>query len=128
MGCVQQKIEARPQFQVLSVCAIPHASPLHTIGLVLKEHTVLCAAGSVTGISLSSSQDILSVIKTEGTKTEGIFIKPPDYKSFETLKGDLDSGRAVDIRNKSVHDVAWILKVGDILALFTLKIPLGLHE
>lgn len=82
----------------------------------------------MTSISLSSLQDILSLIKAKGPTTEGIFFISPNERVCKTLKERLDSGEEVDIEHQSVHVVVWILKVGNILASSTLRIPVSLHE
>lgn len=66
----------------------------------------------MTGISLSSFQDILSLISEKGPITEGIFIISPDSTLCKTLMGKLDSGEVVDMKGQSVHVLAWLLKVG----------------
>lgn len=86
------------------------------------------AAYPVTGISLSSSQDILSLIREKGPKTKGIFMACPNGTSWNSLKEKLDTGEEVNIRKLSVHEVAWLLKVGKVLVLSTLRISLSLHE
>jgi hypothetical protein len=65
----------------------------------------------VTGIFLSSSQDILSVIRKQGPSTEGIFVIAPEETSCKALKEKLESGEELDLKKFSVHEVAWILKV-----------------
>ena len=52
----------------------------------------------------------------------------PNETSCKTLKKKLESGEEVDIKKHSVNDVAWIFKVGKVLASSTLRIPLSLHE
>lgn len=47
--------------------------------------------------------------------TEGIFMISPDGTLCKTLMEKLDSGEEVDIKHQSVHVVAWLLKVGNIL-------------
>jgi hypothetical protein len=82
----------------------------------------------VTGVSLSSSQDILSILSEKSPTTKGTFMIIPNETSCKTLKKKLDSGEEVDIKKHSVNDVAWIFKVGKVLASSTLRIPLSLHE
>lgn len=82
----------------------------------------------MTGISLSSSQDILSYLKEKGPTTVGIFKTPPNAILFQTLKDKFYSGEEVDVNNQSVHEVAMILKVGNVLASPILKISLSVHE
>lgn len=77
----------------------------------------------MTGISVSSSQDILSLINEKGPTTEGIFIISPNETMCKTLKEKMDSGEDVDIKHQPIHVVAWILKVGQVLASCTLRIP-----
>jgi hypothetical protein len=43
----------------------------------------------VTGISLSSIQDILSLIKEKDPKTVGIFLISPNAKSCKNPKGQI---------------------------------------
>ena len=50
----------------------------------------------MTGIFLSSSQDILSVIRKQGPSTEGIFVIAPEETSCKALKEKL--GRTVTAR------------------------------
>lgn len=71
---------------------------------------------------------MLSLLNKKGPTTEGIFIVPPDISLLETLKEKFDSGEEIDINNQSVHDVAWMLKVGKVLASSTPRIPLSLCE
>lgn len=82
----------------------------------------------MTDISLSSSQDILSLINEKEPITKGIFIISLDGTMCKTLMEKLDSGEEVDIKHQSVHVVAWLLKVGNIFASSTLWISLSLHE
>jgi hypothetical protein len=46
----------------------------------------------------------------------------------KTLQKKLGTGKKVDIKKHSVHEVAWILKVEKFLASSTLRISLSLHE
>jgi hypothetical protein len=82
----------------------------------------------VTGISLPSSQDILSLIREKGPITEGIFMIYPNETSCKILRNKFDSREEVDIKKHSVYEAAWILKVGKFLASSTLRIPLSVHE
>ena len=82
----------------------------------------------MTGISLSSSQDILYRLREKGPTTEGIFVTSPDESSCQTLKDKLDAGEEVNMKNYSIHDMAWILKVKKGLGSFTLRILLSLHK
>ncbi|XP_052036944.1 rho GTPase-activating protein 20-like [Apodemus sylvaticus] len=54
--------------------------------------------------------DILYRLREKGPTTQSIFAKSPNETSCNTLKDKLDNGEVVDIKNYSLHDVAWILK------------------
>jgi len=119
VGSVQQKIEAQNQREVICVHASTCTAPVHTIGLVLKEQIVVCGVWSLTGISLSSSQDMLYLLKKNGLTTTGVFLEPPSTTLCQTVKDKLDSEEEVDINKQSVNVVAWIFKVGNVLPLST---------
>ena len=62
---------------------------------------------------------MLSFINEKGPLTEGIFRKPGSIKSCRILKKKLNSGDRVRHYSKSVLVVAFVLKVGKVLALST---------
>ncbi|XP_060247677.1 T-cell activation Rho GTPase-activating protein-like [Meriones unguiculatus] len=64
----------------------------------------------MTGTSLSSSQDMLSVMKNKGPNTEGIFMLPANVTSGQILKEKLDHGQYVNLYMEDVHVVAAVLK------------------
>lgn len=47
----------------------------------------------------------------KGPSTEGIFRKAANEKARKELKEDLNKGRNVDLKSKSVHLLAVVLKV-----------------
>lgn len=96
--------------------------------LALKKQIVLCAVDGVLSTSLSSSQDMLYLLREKGPKTEGIFITSPNMTSLQILKEKLESGENVNLKNEDIHVVAALLKVGRVLASSTLRIALNLCE
>ncbi|XP_072601219.1 rho GTPase-activating protein 20-like [Vulpes vulpes] len=61
--------------------------------------------------------DMLSFINEKGPLTEGIFRKPGSIKACRILRKKLNSGDRVRHYSKSVHVVAFVLKVGKVLTL-----------
>ncbi|XP_010015564.1 PREDICTED: T-cell activation Rho GTPase-activating protein, partial [Nestor notabilis] len=55
-------------------------------------------------------QDLLAVLYMKGPSTEGIFRKAANEKARKELKEDLNKGMNVDLKSKSVHLLAVILK------------------
>ncbi|NWI57426.1 TAGAP protein, partial [Calyptomena viridis] len=55
-------------------------------------------------------QDLLAVLYIKGPSTEGIFRKAANEKARKELKEDLNKGENVDLKNKSVHLLAVVLK------------------
>ncbi|XP_071405330.1 T-cell activation Rho GTPase-activating protein isoform X2 [Pithys albifrons albifrons] len=55
-------------------------------------------------------QDLLAVLYMKGPSTEGIFRKAANEKARKELKEDLNKGENVDLRSKSVHLLAVVLK------------------
>ncbi|KAJ7409626.1 T-cell activation Rho GTPase-activating protein isoform X1 [Willisornis vidua] len=55
-------------------------------------------------------QDLLAVLYMKGPSTEGIFRKAANEKARKELKEDLNKGKNVDLRSKSVHLLAVVLK------------------
>ncbi|NWR85497.1 TAGAP protein, partial [Furnarius figulus] len=55
-------------------------------------------------------QDLLAVLYLKGPSTEGIFRKAANEKARKELKEDLNKGKNVDLKNKSVHLLAVVLK------------------
>ncbi|NXU88729.1 TAGAP protein, partial [Xiphorhynchus elegans] len=55
-------------------------------------------------------QDLLAVLYMKGPSTEGIFRKAANEKARKELKEDLNKGRNVDLKSKSVHLLAVVLK------------------
>lgn len=84
---------------------------------------MLCAAQSLTDISVSTSQDMLSLLKREGPTTEGVFLVRPSITLCQTIKDKLDSEEEVDMNKQSVHVVSWIFKVGKVPPSSTLRVP-----
>lgn len=89
---------------------------------------MLCSAESLTGISLSSSQDMLSLLKRKGPTTEGVFLVRPSITLCQSFKDKLDSEEEVDMNKQSVHVVSWVFKVGKVLPSSTLRIPESMEE
>ncbi|XP_056419314.1 T-cell activation Rho GTPase-activating protein [Hyla sarda] len=54
--------------------------------------------------------DILAILKVQGLKTEGIFRKAANEKARKELKDDLNYGKDLDLKNKSVHLLAVVFK------------------
>lgn len=103
------------QHEVICVHASTCTAPVHTIGLVVKEQIVVCGVWSLTGISLSSSQDMLYLLKKKGPTTTGVFLEPPSITLCQTVKDKFDLEEEVDINKQSVNVMAWIFKVGNVL-------------
>ncbi|NXQ12784.1 TAGAP protein, partial [Peucedramus taeniatus] len=55
-------------------------------------------------------QDLLAILYMKGPSTEGIFRKTANEKARKELKEDLNKGRNVDLKSKSVHLLAVVLK------------------
>ncbi|NXG14511.1 TAGAP protein, partial [Grallaria varia] len=55
-------------------------------------------------------QDLLAVLYMKGPSTEGIFRKAANEKARKELKEDLNKGGNVDLKSKSVHLLAVVLK------------------
>ncbi|XP_009865017.1 PREDICTED: T-cell activation Rho GTPase-activating protein, partial [Apaloderma vittatum] len=55
-------------------------------------------------------QDLLAILYMKGPSTEGIFRKAANEKARKELKEDLNKGSNVDLKNKSVHLLAVVLK------------------
>ncbi|NXG07754.1 TAGAP protein, partial [Sakesphorus luctuosus] len=55
-------------------------------------------------------QDLLAVLYMKGPSTEGIFRKAANEKARKELKEDLNKGENVDLKSKSVHLLAVVLK------------------
>ncbi|NXX94893.1 TAGAP protein, partial [Centropus bengalensis] len=55
-------------------------------------------------------QDLLAILYLKGPATEGIFRKAANEKARKELKEDLNKGENVDLRSKSVHLLAVVLK------------------
>ncbi|XP_010206350.2 T-cell activation Rho GTPase-activating protein isoform X1 [Colius striatus] len=55
-------------------------------------------------------QDLLVILYMKGPSTEGIFRKAANEKARKELKEDLNKGRTVDLKSKSVHLLAVVLK------------------
>ncbi|NWS61063.1 TAGAP protein, partial [Chunga burmeisteri] len=55
-------------------------------------------------------QDLLAILYTKGPSTEGIFRKAANEKARKELKEDLNKGGNVDLKSKSVHLLAVVLK------------------
>ncbi|NXO71614.1 TAGAP protein, partial [Phainopepla nitens] len=55
-------------------------------------------------------QDLLAILYIKGPSTEGIFRKAANEKARKELKEDLDKGGNVDLKSKSVHLLAVVLK------------------
>ena len=68
------------------------------------------------------------VIREKCPTIEGLFIISAKETSCKTLREVLDSREDVDIKDHSVHEVVWILKVGKLLESSTFRISLSLHE
>lgn len=58
-----------------------------------------------------SLQDLLAILYMKGPSTEGIFRKAANEKARKELKEDLNKGGNVDLKSKSVHLLAVVLKV-----------------
>ncbi|NXV14679.1 TAGAP protein, partial [Cepphus grylle] len=56
-------------------------------------------------------QDLLAILYMKGPSTEGIFRKAANEKARKELKEDLNKGGNVDLKSKSVHLLAVVLKV-----------------
>ncbi|NWQ80756.1 TAGAP protein, partial [Columbina picui] len=56
-------------------------------------------------------QDLLAILCMKGPSTEGIFRKAANEKARKELKEDLNKGGNVDLKSKSVHLLAVVLKV-----------------
>uniref|UniRef100_A0A8C5PPU6 T-cell activation Rho GTPase-activating protein n=1 Tax=Leptobrachium leishanense TaxID=445787 RepID=A0A8C5PPU6_9ANUR len=54
--------------------------------------------------------DILNILRTQGPITEGIFRRAANEKARKELKEELNYGRALDLKYKSVHLLAVVLK------------------
>ncbi|NXX54320.1 TAGAP protein, partial [Scopus umbretta] len=55
-------------------------------------------------------QDLLAILYMKGPSTEGIFRKAANEKARKELKEDLNKGGNVDLKGKSVHLLAVVLK------------------
>ncbi|XP_014795028.1 PREDICTED: T-cell activation Rho GTPase-activating protein isoform X4 [Calidris pugnax] len=55
-------------------------------------------------------QDLLAILYMKGPSTEGIFRKAANEKARKELKEDLNKGENVDLKSKSVHLLAVVLK------------------
>ncbi|XP_030355538.1 T-cell activation Rho GTPase-activating protein isoform X3 [Strigops habroptila] len=55
-------------------------------------------------------QDLLAILYMKGPSTEGIFRKAANEKARKELKEDLNKGVNVDLKSKSVHLLAVVLK------------------
>ncbi|NXC64010.1 TAGAP protein, partial [Aleadryas rufinucha] len=55
-------------------------------------------------------QDLLAILYMKGPSTEGIFRKAANEKARKELKEDLNKGGNVDLKSKSVHLLAVVLK------------------
>ncbi|XP_027652490.2 T-cell activation Rho GTPase-activating protein isoform X1 [Falco peregrinus] len=55
-------------------------------------------------------QDLLAILYMKGPFTEGIFRKAANEKARKELKEDLNKGGSVDLKSKSVHLLAVVLK------------------
>ncbi|NWZ75384.1 TAGAP protein, partial [Poecile atricapillus] len=55
-------------------------------------------------------QDLLAILYMKGPSTEGIFRKAANEKARKELKEDLNKGGDVDLKSKSVHLLAVVLK------------------
>ncbi|NWR70081.1 TAGAP protein, partial [Centropus unirufus] len=55
-------------------------------------------------------QDLLAILYLKGPATEGIFRKAANEKARKELKEDLNKGENVDLKSKSVHLLAVVLK------------------
>ncbi|NWT66205.1 TAGAP protein, partial [Prunella himalayana] len=55
-------------------------------------------------------QDLLAILYMKGPSTEGIFRKTANEKARKELKEDLNKGGNVDLKSKSVHLLAVVLK------------------
>ncbi|NXK57445.1 TAGAP protein, partial [Sylvietta virens] len=55
-------------------------------------------------------QDLLAILYMKGPSTEGIFRKAASEKARKELKEDLNKGGSVDLKSKSVHLLAVVLK------------------
>ncbi|XP_071596773.1 T-cell activation Rho GTPase-activating protein isoform X1 [Heliangelus exortis] len=55
-------------------------------------------------------QDLLAILYIKGPSTEGIFRKAANEKARKELKEDLNKGGNVDLKSKSVHLLAVVLK------------------
>ncbi|XP_071662564.1 T-cell activation Rho GTPase-activating protein isoform X5 [Patagioenas fasciata] len=55
-------------------------------------------------------QDLLAILCMKGPSTEGIFRKAANEKARKELKEDLNKGGNVDLKSKSVHLLAVVLK------------------
>ncbi|XP_051471621.1 T-cell activation Rho GTPase-activating protein [Apus apus] len=55
-------------------------------------------------------QDLLAVLYMKGPSTEGIFRKAANEKARKELKEELNKGENVDLKSKSVHLLAVVLK------------------
>ncbi|XP_071997470.1 T-cell activation Rho GTPase-activating protein-like isoform X3 [Engystomops pustulosus] len=53
---------------------------------------------------------ILTILRMQGPQTEGIFRKAANERARKELKDDLNYGRDVDLKSKSVHLLAVVLK------------------
>ncbi|KAM4042663.1 T-cell activation Rho GTPase-activating protein [Anomaloglossus baeobatrachus] len=54
--------------------------------------------------------DILTILRVEGPQTEGIFRKAANERARKELKDNLNYGRELDLKNKSVHLLAVVFK------------------
>uniref|UniRef100_A0A8B9U0F0 T-cell activation Rho GTPase-activating protein n=1 Tax=Anas zonorhyncha TaxID=75864 RepID=A0A8B9U0F0_9AVES len=55
-------------------------------------------------------QDLLTILYMKGPSTEGIFRKAANEKARKELKEDLNKGENVDLKSKTVHLLAVVLK------------------
>ncbi|XP_040285175.1 T-cell activation Rho GTPase-activating protein [Bufo bufo] len=54
--------------------------------------------------------DILTILRVQGPQTEGIFRKAANERARKELKDDLNYGRDLDLKSKSVHLLAVVFK------------------
>lgn len=74
----------------------------HFIGIYMLIRSINC---------ISSLQDILTILRIQGPLTEGVFRKAANEKFRKELKEDLNYGRDLDLKSKSVHLLAVVFKV-----------------
>ncbi|KAF2974446.1 hypothetical protein EK904_010006, partial [Melospiza melodia maxima] len=67
-------------------------------------------SSEVSGIHQFKKKDLLAILYMKGPSTEGIFRKTANEKARKELKEDLNKGGNVDLKSKSVHLLAVVLK------------------